>query len=102
MRDKEYIWYVKEDYDSPYYILHIASDDKNFVLSCPIRTNITYIISKGKIFQGTKTNGRWNRYLLPFKTPEIITPIFVETIILWATKESNAIKVQYDGKDIII
>lgn len=97
-----FIWYVREDYDSPLYLLNIASEDKNLVLSCPLKTNISYIISKGKSFQRTKTNGCWNRYLLPFETPEIITPEFVERLISWATGEPDAVKIPYDGKNIIV
>lgn len=54
-----------------------------------------YIISKGKLFQNLKTNGRWNRYHLPFDVPEIVTPKFVSELISWVTKGSEAIKIEW-------
>ena len=41
----------------------------------------------GRIFQGAKTNGCWNRYLLPFEGAEVITPKFVAKLIAFATEE---------------
>lgn len=81
-----YLWYVALDDESPYNILNIVSDDKSYILACPLQTEKEYIISKGRMFQAKKTNGRWNRYFLPFHIPEIITPKFVEQLILWSTK----------------
>ena len=88
--DQTYIWYVTLDDDSPYIILHIVSDDKRLILSCPLQTKIVYVISKGRIFQAKGTNGVWNRYLLPFDIPEIITPSFVEKVIVWSTQNTDA------------
>ena len=87
--DQTYIWYVALDDDSPYNILHIMSDDKRLILSCPLQTKIAYVISKGRIFQAKGTNGVWNRYLLPFDIPEIITPSFVEKVIVWSTLNTD-------------
>ena len=98
--DTEYIWYVEMDYDSPYHILHIVSMDKHLILACPIDAETAYIISKGKVFQNKSTNGIWNRYLLPFLIPEIITPVFVAKIISWATNGANATLVEWNGRDI--
>lgn len=99
---KTYIWYVSLDDESPYYILHIVSEDKQLVLACPLHTDTAYVISKGKRFQNLTTNGRWNRYLLPFPVPEIITPKFVSELAAWAENGSDAVKVAWNGKDIII
>ncbi len=96
----EYIWYIDLDCDSPEYILHILSEDKALILSCPITTESSYIISKGKIFQSKETNGTWSRYLLPFDIPEIITPAFVSKVIVWATQNANAKMVEWNGKEI--
>lgn len=49
-----YIWYVALDYDSPYYLLHISSEDKSFIITHPLNTNSPYIISKGLVFQGKR------------------------------------------------
>ena len=88
-----YLWYVAFDDESPYNVLHIVSDDKRLILACPLRAKTEYVISKGRIFQTKDTNGHWNRYLLPFHIPDIITPKFVEQIIVWATQNTDAIPI---------
>lgn len=98
--DKSYVWYVELDQDSPYHILNIISDDKEFIVACPLKTEIPYIINKGSIFQNKKTKGAWNRYLLPFNIPQIITPKFVSDVILWATQSGKAKEIKWDGKDV--
>lgn len=54
VENKEYVWYVNEDYDSPYYILNIFSEDKSLIVSCPLKTETAYLISKGLAFQNQK------------------------------------------------
>lgn len=81
---------MEPDDDSLYHILHIASTDKQLILACPIDSEQPYLISKGKIFQNQPANGVWNRYVLPFEIPEIITPSFVAATITWATQENRA------------
>ncbi|MBR3825373.1 MAG: hypothetical protein IKJ39_09260 [Lachnospiraceae bacterium] len=88
--NREYIWYVNLDDDSPYHMLHILSEDKALILACPIEAEVAYVISKGKVFQNKRTTGIWNRYLLPFSVPEAIVPSFVAQVIVWATKETGA------------
>lgn len=56
-KEKSYVWYVELDYDSPYYVLNICSDDKTTVIACPLGMQVPYIISKGNSFQGKKTSG---------------------------------------------
>ena len=87
---QKYIWYVALDYDTEYKILHIVSDDKYLILSCPLRTKIAYVISKGRIFQTKRTGGVWNRYLLPFDIPDVITPKFVKKLIDWSVGNTYA------------
>lgn len=100
--NETYIWYVELDYDNPYHILNIVSEDKSLIIACPLNMDTAYIISKGSRFQNHKTNGYWNRYYLPFCVPEIITPEFVSKLILWSTQGSNAARIQWDGKYILI
>lgn len=89
--ENEYIWYVSQDDESDHYLLSIVSDDKNYVLTCPLKTEIPYLISKGRLFKAENTDGTWNRYELPFDIPEIITPIFVARVISWATQKGKAV-----------
>lgn len=92
-----YIWYVSLDDDSDHYLLNIISEDKSYVLTCPLKTESPYLISKGKLFQDKKTDGIWGRYELPFDIPEVMTPVFVKKIISWATHKGEAVLAA--GKD---
>lgn len=100
VRDQVYFWYIALDDDSSYSILNIVSDDKHLILSCPLRTKIAYVISKGIIFQTKATNGIWNRYILPFEIPDMITPKFVENLITWSTQNSEAMSISWNGDDV--
>ena len=91
--DQKYIWYVALDDDTPYHVLNIVSDDKCLILSCPLQAGTDYVISKGRIFQTKETNGVWNRYLLPFSIPDVITPKFVERLIVWSTHITEAVPI---------
>ena len=82
--EKQYVWFVQEDNDSPYFCLNILSDDKQLILTLPLGKDIKYVISKGKRFQTSKSNGSWERYICPLELPEIITPKIVADIINWA------------------
>jgi hypothetical protein len=92
--DKAYIWYVALDCDSTYNVLNIISEDKYLILSCPLQTEVEYVISKGRMFQNRETDGCWNRYLLPFHIPNAISPKFVEQVIEWSTQHTDAVLVK--------
>ena len=97
--EKNYIWYVKQDYDSPYYLLHIVAEDKSLIVICPLKMNIPYILTYGggsTFFQGEKLDGKGHRKLLPFAVPEIITPVFVAKLIDWAEHGEPTEEVQWD------
>lgn len=89
--DRDYIWYVSQDDESDYHLLNIISEDKSYVLTCPLKTEIPYLISKGKLFKNVKTDGTWNRYELPFEIPQMITPGFAAKVIEWATQDGEAV-----------
>ena len=88
----QYVWYVAPDDDSAYNVLNIVSEDKSYVLAVPLQAPTDYIISKGRVFQGKKTNGTWERYKLPISVPDTITPGFVAQIIKWAVNGESAEK----------
>jgi len=91
-----FVWHVAEDFDSPYKLLQVASDDKKMILAVPLQTSEAYVISKGSIFQGNPTSGRWERYLLPFDVPDAITPGFVAELIRWSAEGKEAQAVTWD------
>ena len=94
----KYVWYVGQDEESPYILLHIFSEDKSIVLAVPLGTEKDYIISKGRLFQKKKTSGTWERYILPIKLENEITPAIVSSIIRWAVNGSEAVAINWDGK----
>lgn len=102
VNDRCYVWYIELDYGSVYHVLNIVSIDKSLIISCPLKTKKPYIISKGNTFQNQKTDGVWNRYLLPFHVPEIVTPEFVSKVILWSIQDGNAARISWNGKDIVL
>lgn len=67
-----------------------------------IDSETPYIISKGKVFQNKNTNGIWNRYLLPFDIPEIVTPSFVAKVITWAIQDISTESIVWNGNSIPI
>ena len=98
--NNSYVWYVSPDADSPYDLLHIASEDKNVILSVPLNVETDYVISKGRYFQGKKTSGRWERYLLPMTVDKEITPALVSAVIRWAVDGDGAVTVNWGGKGL--
>ncbi len=91
--NKIYLWKVALDDESGYYALNIVSDDKYLIISCPLQTKTSYVISKGRVFQTKDTTGIWKRYLLPFNVPDTITPKFVEQLIVWSTHDIDSIQI---------
>ena len=67
-------------------------------LTVPFGTEKDYIISRGRLFQKKKTSGTWERYLLPIKLENEITPAVVSSIIRWAVNGSETIVINWDGK----
>lgn len=109
---KKYVWYVlagDRDYwtrvaeggsgwawETPF--LHIISEDKALVLTIPLNAPKAYVVSKGRVFQGKKTSGCWEKYILPFALPEAITPKIVSEIIMWAERGESTVKTEYGGE----
>ena len=48
---RPFVWHVADDFDSPYKVLQVASDDKHMILAVPLQTSEAYVISKGIIFR---------------------------------------------------
>ena len=95
--DKQYIWYVHYDNESPYCLLNVAAEDKSLIISCPLNMETPYIIiQSGKCFQGEKIDGFWHRRLIPFDVPKIITPGFVSKLNDWAEHGEPTEEVQWD------
>lgn len=87
------VWWVGKDDDSCDQVwLNIVSDDKRIVLSYRVGEGDFFIISKGRIFQGKETSGRWEYYEYPMRQlPFAVTPSFVYDLIAWAVDGNNAV-----------
>lgn len=82
---KTYIWYVWSDEESEGRIcLFIISEDKKLILSYPLNSASSFVISQGTKFQGKRTSGKWEMVEVPFKIPDVITPKAVFKLIKWA------------------
>ncbi len=91
-----FVWYIAEDDESDHSILNIISNDKKIVCSVPIDTPAAYIISKGNEFQGNKTSGTWERYILPIVIPAMITPRFVSEVLHFIIQGATAKPISRD------
>ncbi|MDO5417916.1 MAG: hypothetical protein Q4F29_11990 [Lachnospiraceae bacterium] len=91
----KFVWWVKKEADlcdEPW--LTVVSMDKRIILSYRVGEGDFFVISKGMIFQGKETSGEWERYWYPMKQPPmIITPSFVQNLILWAVDGRGAQKI---------
>lgn len=62
--------------------LNIVSEDKSIVLGYRVGEGDFFVISKGRLFQGKTTSGRWETYEYPMSgPPTVVTPAFVRTLI---------------------
>ncbi len=91
--NQTYVWWVGKDDDSCDQVwLNIVSDDKRIVLSYRVGEGDFFIISKGKMFQGKETSGRWEYYEYPMNPPPFtVTPSFVYDLIAWAVDGNSAV-----------
>ena len=103
---QKFLWYVgsvrdywergePNDWETAF--LHIFSEDKSIVLTVPVGAPKPYAVSEGRIFQGKQRSGCWERYLLPFELPCIITPKTVAQLIEWAVNDGSDISQNYGG-----
>lgn len=98
---KKYVWcvYPDEDFEDRL-VLNIVSEDKQYILACPIANPFNYVISKGCKFQGKTESGIWKRYLYPQEIPDIITPKVISEIVRWAVSGDTANEISYNGCEI--
>lgn len=89
-----FVWWVGKDPDSCDQVwLNIISENKSIVLSYRVGEGDFFIISKGRMFQGKATSGRWEYYKYPMASPPTaVTPNFVYNLIVWAVDGDNAIR----------
>lgn len=89
-----YVWYVKEDYDSSSNVLHVLSDDKQFIVHYHLgqQPEFRYITIFGREFaRTTGTGGCWRRFRCPEWVDKhgVITPGAVRKLIEWCDTSSE-------------
>ena len=78
--------------------LNIVSEDKRIVLAYRVGEGDFFVVSKGRVFQGKTTSGRWERYEYPMKEPPVaVTGKFVYGLIEWAVDGRDARPVTVHG-----
>ncbi len=105
VNNRLYVWYVKEDYDFPNYVLHVFSDDKQFIVHYHLRqsSDIRHIIVHGPDFPRVAgTGGVWRRFRCPEWGIEngAVTPRTVRNLIDWCQSSGNTTEVDYVGKAV--
>lgn len=91
-KNQTFVWWVGKNGDDEDKIwLNIVSEDKSIVLAYRVGEGDFFIVSKGRIFQGEKTSGSWERYWYPMNEPPmIVTSKFVDELIAWAVDGMGA------------
>lgn len=100
--ERPYTWWIAQDNDTPFHILHIVSEDKHLILSCPLdHPGEPYVITQGTTFQGTERSPAVHlRYQLPMPLPEVVTPQFVAALIRWATIGNEPTRTVWNGRSV--
>ena len=91
--DKQYIWYVHYDNESPYCLLNVAAEDKSLIISCPLNMELPYvIIYNGTYFQGEKIDGFSTSVIEEMDSCTLNNyRNALETIVLFISNKSNGI-----------
>jgi hypothetical protein len=101
--DRRFIWFVREDEDSSYMVLHVASEDKRFLIQYYLEQpdETRHLIVLGPEFVGgvpkNPWGGSWRRFLCP-KWEDAggrISPRGVRSLIDWCYL-TNDLRVEVD------
>ncbi len=101
--DRCYVWYVIEDCDSSNYVLHVLSDDKQFIVHYHLKQHddARHLTVLGAEFRrAIGTGGVWRRFRCPKWDVEndVVTPRNVRNLIDWCQSSGDVIEVDYAGK----
>src|SRR5947209_3185842 len=97
---RHFVWYVCEDPDSADTVLHVASEDKRFIVTYHLnQPDPPFLIVLGKEFPSVPgTGGVWRRFLCPaWEHESVMTPGGVRRLIEWclAPGRSEVIEVNW-------
>ena len=103
--NRDFFWYVSDDYDSAFMVLRVASPDKRFVVNYHIGQPdaACHLIVLGKEFDGlAETKRGWRRVLCPrWEEDRAIKPAAVRRLIAWCVNENiELVEVDWTGAPI--
>lgn len=103
--EREFVWYVSEDSDSADMVLHVASQDKKFIVKYHLGqpSDTRFLIVIGNEFPDlSDAGGVWIRVLCPeWEKDSIVTPSGVRNLIQWClTEKRNLILVNWKGQQL--
>ena len=87
--DRRYVWHVAEGDEGAGMVLHVISDDKQFIAKYQLDQprGGEYIVILGPLFAGASTGGPWRRFLCPGFGTSAVTPRNVRELIEWCLDE---------------
>ncbi len=104
---REFIWYVRDDPDSASMILHVLSEDKQFIVKYEVGQQQAgkpaLLIVIGKEFVGLDDNdsGCWRRVVCPaWNDDSVITPKFVRRLVEWALSKKDVTEYVWRGQSL--
>lgn len=102
---KSYVWYVIQDCDSSHYVLHVLSDDKQFIVHYQLGQcdDVRHITVLGREFQRAPcTGGKYRRFRCPKWPMEqgSVTPRTVHSLINWCQSHGSVMEVDYAGLEL--
>lgn len=106
INNRRFIWYIRDDPDSADFVLHVISEDKNFIVVYHLHQpeSTRYLIIIGKEFPGlANAGGNWIRVRCPqWETNHSITPASVHRLIEWCfLDEKELIRVNWLGQPLL-
>jgi hypothetical protein len=105
LNNRQFVWYVSDDYDSADMVLHVVSEDKKFIVNYHLEQpdSHRFLIVLGKEFPGfSDAGGRWIRVKCPkWEVDSIVTPSAVRHLIEWCLfEERELVRVNWKGEII--
>ena len=104
---RRFLWFVRDDPDSANMILHVLSEDKQFIVNYEVDQQRTgkppILIVIGKEFVGLDgaRSGTWRRVECPaWVNDAIITPKFVRCLVEWAMSKKDVTEYVWCGKGL--
>lgn len=103
--EREFVWYIRDDPDSADMVLHVASQDKRFIVTYHLAqpSSTCHLTVIGREFPGlADAGGVWIRVLCPeWEKDSVVTPAGVRRLIEWCLSEKRElVRVNWRGEPL--